>query len=109
MAEDFEILCKHVEYSLILSQHEITAADLDRVDDLIFQVRHDGIERYDGANGDGTQDRTEPPKTWITINSHYMTHAKEFIQSFGVPRNTWVFVFESECFEPISSILCASS
>ena len=93
LENEFELLVRHVAYSKILSKHSITSKDLAFVDKEIFEVRRKASAYYSEPNQGKKKKNSN--KIWITINSHYMTHASLYVRRFGVLRNTWVFLFES--------------
>jgi hypothetical protein len=93
VSAEFKILCKHVRYASILCQHRITTEELREADSLVYEVNRCGTAFY--PQNKDADPATAHKKSWITIKSHLMTHMKLYIQRFGVPRNTWVFAFES--------------
>ncbi len=95
MREYYELLNSHIAYSAILTKKSIFGIDLPRVEAEIFGVRRRGLELYPEASRQEEAEQETHRKTWVTINSHYMTHFPEYIRRFGVPRNTWVFAFEN--------------
>jgi hypothetical protein len=74
----------------LLSSKELTNAELKRAKQLYLKAKRIGAFYYPQFG-----EVHEYSKTWITANSHYMSHVDDFTYKFGVPRNTWVFVFES--------------
>jgi hypothetical protein len=83
------LICIHSFYVRILCQTRISASELDNVIDMIHFVQRQGAEEYRGTTG------LKHDKEWITINSHLMRHIKWYVKQFGIPRNFWVFAFES--------------
>lgn len=84
-----KLICVHSYYVRILTQTRISASDVDEALEKILQVQREGAEEYRGTTG------LKHDKEWVTINTHLMRHIKFYIQMFGIPRNYWVFAFES--------------
>jgi hypothetical protein len=89
MESKIELIYKHVAYSKIFTQTRITTAELQIAENLLFSVQRLGLDDY------GLARNSVHDKSWITINSHIMRHIKHYIQLFGIPRNTWVYAYES--------------
>jgi hypothetical protein len=84
-----KLISVHSQYVRILTQTRITSSELEDAMELIFQVQRLGAEEYRGTTG------LKHDKEWVTINTHLMRHIDFYIKMHGIPRNFWVFAFES--------------
>tara|TARA_B110001452_G_C14982603_1_gene343459 strand:+ start:140 stop:553 length:414 start_codon:yes stop_codon:yes gene_type:complete len=74
--------CKLVELYTLVIKHELTVAEIERIDDL--QVKHsamfDAVWEYNGL---------KRPK------HHFLTHLAQDAWRYGPPREYWCFGFEA--------------
>jgi hypothetical protein len=84
------LLKLHCRYVRKLVQPTLTDDELDEIMDCMLEVRKRGSVLYhDNAP------EQKYFKGFLTINSHYLTHTKLQTELYGVPRNQWVFIYES--------------
>jgi hypothetical protein len=84
-----DLICIHSHYVSLLVQTRISATELELIMELMHKVQRLGADEYRGSTG------SKHDRHWVTINTHLMRHMKWYIQQFGIPRNYWVFAFES--------------
>ena len=89
LSEHLELWGKNVQFIQIMTSSDISSADLDNAALLFHQIKHQGAFLY-------TNQDHERSVSWITINSHVLSHTKMNTQRWGCPVYSWVFAFESQ-------------
>jgi hypothetical protein len=89
LVDRFNLLKIHSKVSRILTKPSISKDEVQFCYQKLFDIRRKGLQFY----GEGND--LLHPKSWITINTHYLQHVDVFIDRFGPLKATWVYSFES--------------
>ena len=86
LADKWTLFCLQSEFMSILTDHEISAGQLSYCSTIFQFIKFRGLRYYTGNENE----------SWITINSHIISHTEHYVKRFGVCRASWVFSMESQ-------------